>query len=262
MRAVNLIPDDLGGGSAGRTGPAVYVLLGGLTLALVLVAGWAQMGQRLEERRADVERVTAEAGAAEARAAGLQGYQRVNELRRTRVETVTALSRARFNWAYAIREISNNLPRNVWLIQLDGTIGGASATQGAGAAAGPATPQIALSGCTSSQSDVAKYLAALRAVDGVTRVALSQTATEDKPAADAASASSGSKGGDCPRAAKARFQATIHFEKSSAPAVSGAATAPAAPAGDKPAADKSSATSTTAAPSPPATGGQPAGGSK
>jgi Tfp pilus assembly protein PilN len=233
MKAVNLIPADLrrASGTAGATGPAVYVLLGALAVAVVLVAAWAVVGRSVKTAQADLDKVRVEAAAAEQRAGQLKPYAQFRETRIKRVETVTSLSRSRFNWPFALREVSRILPSDVWLVGVTGTV--APGVQLDAAAAGGATsqlrnqlaaPALEMTGCSTSQDAVARYLARLRSVQGVTRVTLAQTEKLDV-AADRAggSSSSGGGGSDCRQGDRRvpKFDVIVFFEGSTATPSSG-----------------------------------------
>ena len=239
MKAVNLIPNELrgaGSGAPGRTGGAVYVALGALAVVLVLVTAWGLAARSVTTKRSELNKVTAEAVNAEQRAGELEPYQRFADLRKKRAETVASLSRTRFNWPYALREVSRVLPGDVWLSSLQGTVApgvpledaaGGTTTQLRGALSVPA---IEITGCSHTQSTVAKYLASLRQIDGVTRVALGASEKTD---------SQGGGGGgdsDCrqgnPRIP--RFEVVVFFEKSTATSsqASGGSAPAAAPAAD------------------------------
>jgi Tfp pilus assembly protein PilN len=227
MKAVNLLPPDLrrASGTSGATGNAVYVLLGVLGVAVVLVAAWAMAARSVAQGESDVSRFRAEADAAE-----------------ERVDTVTSLSRSRFNWPFALREVSRVLPKDVWLTQLVGTV--APGVQIEDAPGGPTTPlrgqlnapAIEIAGCTTSQVRVAEYLARLRSVQGVTRVTLASSEKADVEGGGSGGAGSGSGGGsggtggaggsDC-RAGDSevpKFDLIIFFEASTATSSTGSPT--------------------------------------
>ena len=247
MRAVNLIPQDLrrASGSAGATGPAVYVLLGVLGVLVVLVAAWGLAARSVAQSRSDLDRVTAEATAAEARAGELKPYAQFRDMRAKRVETVTSLSRSRFNWPFALREVSRVLPRDVWLTQVVGTVApGVQIEDAGGGTTTPlrsqlASPAIEIVGCTTGQQQVARYLARLRSVQGVTRVSLAQTEKVDVADSPTGSPGGGSGGGgsvsgDCRHGDRKipQFGLVIFFEASTATqstgtAASGSTTQPA-----------------------------------
>jgi Tfp pilus assembly protein PilN len=229
MRAVNLIPPDLrrAGGSPGASGNGVYILLGVLGVAVVLVAAWALASRSVAQGETDLNRVRAEADAAEARAGQLKPYAAFHDMRIKRVETVTSLSRSRFNWPFALREVSRVLPDDVWLTQVVGTVAPGVQVEDSGGGATSqlrtalASPAIELTGCTTSQEQVARYLARLRSVQGVTRVTLAQSEKLDV-AADSGSggAAPGGPGGgaDCRQGDRRipKFELIIFFEASTA----------------------------------------------
>ena len=235
MRAVNLIPQDLRKGTpAGRTGGAVYVVLGALAVAVALVAAWTLAGAQVTAKKNELVRVQAETDAAERRAGELEPYAKFASMADKRVETVTSLSRSRFNWPFALREVSRVLPSDVWLVGVTGTVapgvqlesgGGGGSTQLRSQLLAPA---LEMSGCSTSQDSVARYLARLRSVQGVTRVSLSESIKLDVTADQAGGGSSGSGGAgggsseDC-RQGNGRvpkFGVIVFFEGSTATASS------------------------------------------
>ena len=131
------------------------------------------------DREAKLQRVTAQAAAAEQRASSSAAFVEFERLARTRVQTVQRLSTTRFDWAHAMREVGRVLPADVWLTDLNGTSGGGSSAPTATTSAAPA-PVITLQGCTRSQAKVARLLARLRTIDGVRKVALKSS---EKPEA-------------------------------------------------------------------------------
>jgi Tfp pilus assembly protein PilN len=230
MRAVNLIPPDLrrASGTAGATGPAAYVLLAVLGVAVVLVAAWGLAARTVAQGEADLVKVGAEANAAEVRAGQLKPYAQFSAMRAKRVETVTSLSRSRFNWPFALREVSRVLPDDVWLSLVVGTVApGIQLEDAGGGATTPlrnalAAPAIEVVGCTTNQEQVARFLARLRSIQGVTRVTL---ATTEKVDVDAKSAGSGGGAGasggnatDCRQGNSKipKFELVIFFEASTA----------------------------------------------
>ncbi|HEX8085275.1 MAG TPA: hypothetical protein VF529_13365 [Solirubrobacteraceae bacterium] len=250
MRAVNLIPKDLrrATGTPGASGNGVYVLLGVLAIAVVLVAAWGLASRSVAQGESDLNRVKAEADAAEARAGELKPYAAFHETRVKRVETVTSLSRSRFNWPFALREVSRVLPRAVWLSELVGTVapgvtveGGHSAGKTSQLRNAIASPAMEIIGCTTDQAAVARFLARLRSIQGVTRVTLAESEKLDGDETKGAAGGSGEGGNagdeDCRRGdvLVPRFALIIFFEGSTATSTSGPAgtTPTAAPADPK-----------------------------
>ena len=212
MRAVNLVPDDERVGNRGRSGGAVYVLLGALALLVLLVGVVTLQRQGLEDKRTELATAQATAAQREASAASLGSFTQFAALRATRVETVRSLASSRFDWSHALREIARVIPPDVWLTSLQGTVvpgvtlktGGAGDTSALRATS--AAPAIEMVGCTTGQDSVARMMGRMRLVDGVDRASLQSSVkgAETTPTAAASGDQASSASGDC-RRGRARF---------------------------------------------------------
>jgi hypothetical protein len=219
MRAVNLIPSESRSGGApgaGRSGGGAYAVLGVLGGLAVLALLYGIAHHQVSSRRTEAASLTARAQSAQTEAAQLAPYTSFATLRQQRLQAVSDLVDARFDWAHAFHELGRVLPRDASITSLEGTVGSSSAAAPApssapssssaapasassGAAAPGATsatppgsvPTFTLSGCATSQQEVALTLERLRLVDGVSEVAL-QSSTK---AGEGASA--GASGGKC-----------------------------------------------------------------
>jgi hypothetical protein len=227
MRAVNLIPSEDRAGSAiggGRSGGGAYAVLGvagGLAI-LALLYGMAK--HQISDRQAQAASLTARAQHVESEAAQLAPYTSFMALREQRMHAVSELIDARFDWAHAFQEISRVLPADVSVSSLDGSVGSGSeadsapaastpakpatpaapaATPTASGAAGVATvasatppgsvPTFTLTGCATSQQEVARTLQHLRLMDGVSEVAL-QSSTKSGSTAGGSGGGGGCEG--------------------------------------------------------------------
>jgi Tfp pilus assembly protein PilN len=222
MKAVNLLPSDMR--RTTRTtaekavapepaGAGAFVVLGALALCVAALAAYVLTSNTVKDREAALASTTAEAQAAEQRAAVLKPYADFESMANARVQTVRDLAASRFDWEQALRDVSRAIPGNVTLISLNGTVSSQSGSGGVvrGAIASPA---IELSGCTSNQSSVAVVLSQLRAVDGVTRVSLSKSIKPDtaiQPAADGEAEA-------CGAGRPPSFEVVMFFERSTVPA--------------------------------------------
>lgn len=204
MRAVNLIPSEArrgGPGGPGRSGGAVYVLLGVLAAIVVGAGVYVLAGNTVTERKAELARVTREAASARAQANTLHTYTEFAALRRARAQTVASLADSRFDWARTLRQVARVLPKDVWLTSLDGSV---SPDASAGDSGGGDTslrsalpnPAIEMIGCTVSQAEVSRVMARLRLIDGVQRVSLDASEKNETPSSSAASGGS-SDNTDC-----------------------------------------------------------------
>lgn len=216
MRAVNLIPADQregAGGLAGRSGGAaliVLALVGGLAILAVLYGS----AHRSESKsHAELATINAELAVARAKVGRAAPYTSFIAMANQRMQAVSVLAAARFDWSHAFDELGRVLPHDAALTTLHGVVGGESGATASSAAAGGATPTSAtppgsvpvftLAGCATSQSEVAKTLQRLRLIDGVAEVTLQNS---QKAAGSGAAASSGGCG-----PGTATFNATVDF---------------------------------------------------
>lgn len=183
MRAVNLIPSDGSRGDRARVslgdGLGAYVVLAVLAVLVAMTGAWAMTKGRLADERTTLARVQVEAGAAEARAAALKPFTEFATLRQARFDTVGGLLDGRVDWARKLRDIGRVIPEDVSITSLIATAsagakvaGGGSGQSLRGSSPGPA---IDLVGCARTQAEVADLMIALRAIDGVEKVALANS---------------------------------------------------------------------------------------
>jgi Tfp pilus assembly protein PilN len=225
MRPVNLIPVEQrrGGHAPMRSGPLPYILLGALALILVGVTTLVLTNNQIADSKAEVTKLKGEDAAAQARVQKLAAYAQFRALSEQRVATVTSLADSRFDWERVMRELSLVLPSDVWLVSLDATatpstsVGSSgSGSSGAGLRGAVQGPALELSGCAAGQESVAGFVAALKDIDGVTRVGIesSELASEDNEAG-----SGGGGGEDCrTREFIAKFSAVVAFDAAPVPA--------------------------------------------
>jgi Tfp pilus assembly protein PilN len=267
MKAVNLLPSDLRGApkaSAAITarsdvprGPGAFIVLGALAFGVLALAGYVLTTNTIKDRQAEITRLAADQQAAEKRVAALKPYAEFDQLAKGRVATLRDLAGKRFDWDQTLRDLSRALPQDVTIKSLSGALGGATATPGASAAQAAATkPSITLTGCTRNQKSVARLMARLSTVNGVTRVKLANatksaaaTAPTSAPSADSLAAA------PCGEGRRPDFSVTIEFA-----GVSDAAAVTSAPAPATAAA--SGATPATPAATPAATATPASGGTQ
>ena len=218
MRAVNLIPveDRRNAGAPGRTGGGVYIVLGLLAVIVIAAAAYALTTNQVTQRKADLQKTTLEANAAEAEAAAVKPYADFATLKDQRLQTVQNLAAGRFDWHKLMDEFSRAIPSNVLLSSFSGQ----TAAPDTGSGATTTGPSVAIQGCTASHKDVARLMTRLRLIDGVSDVVLSSSAKGESPGG-------GDGGGDCKGPS---FQMTITFDASSATASAQTGTATTQPA--------------------------------
>ena len=238
MRPVNLIPPEERRGEHAplRTGPLPYILLGALVVLLIGITAMVLIGNQISESKSEVAKLESEDAVASARAQRLAAYTQFRSMSEQRVATVSSLADSRFNWERVMRELSLVLPGDVWLVGLTATAspavnveggaggGGSGASSGAQLRSQVPGPALELNGCAAGQGSVAGFVAALKDIDGVTRVGVeSSELGEEEEAGEASSTEIGSDtgGGDeeCrTRDFIAKFAIVVAFDAAPVPA--------------------------------------------
>lgn len=216
MRPVNLIPpeDRRGEKAPMRTGALSYVIVAVLAVALLGVTGLVLASNQVSDRKAEKSGLESQLAEAEAQARRVSSFANFASLQQAREQTVATLAQSRFDWERVLRELAIVIPEDVWLthltatvspeVQLDdsGSSSGSSSSAGVSGLDSVQGPALQIEGCGNGHEAVAGFLAALRDIDGVTRVSVlssdrpdPSTATEDSSAA--AAGSGGGASGDC-----------------------------------------------------------------
>ncbi len=230
MKSVNLIPKDYRRGRlAGRGGEIFsYALIGGLAVVLLAVLAVVLTNNKISDNEAEVAKLQQRSDEASAEAAALAPYSSFASLAEARVATVSSLAQSRFDWERTLRELAEIVPSGVWLTKLTGTVSpevsveDSSGISTRGSITGPA---LEITGCATSQDEVAKFAAALEDIDGVTRVGLQSSATGDDEATAGTSGdpSAGGSSDDCrTRPQFPQFELIAAFDAAPVPAAAAA----------------------------------------
>jgi Tfp pilus assembly protein PilN len=200
MRPINLIPPEerRARGGDSRTGPIAYIVVGALGLLLIGVVMLVLANNEIGDREAEVQTLEAQRAQAVAEAEELAPYASFQQVAETRTQTIASLADSRFDWARTIRQLSLILPPGVYLSSLTGSAGGSES--------GVTGPSLNLSGCAPGQEGVAVFVAALKEIDGVTRVGLSDSSLAGNEGGDTAA------GGFCQIGEKALFEIVVAFD--------------------------------------------------
>jgi len=94
------------------------------------------------------------------------------------VQTVRDQDGSRFDWEQALRDLSRAVPQDVTLRTLSGDIATDAGGSGSPLRSAISAPAITVTGCAPGQTQVARLMARLRDIDGVTRVSLSKSTAE------------------------------------------------------------------------------------
>lgn len=228
MRPVNLIPPDERRGEHAplRTGALAYLVVGALVAVLVAVTALVLVGNQLAEREADLARLEREDAAAAQRARELAPYVQFKTMSEQRLQTVASLADSRFDWERVMRELSLVLPGDVWLVEMSGSAAPGAGDGGGSLRASAPGPALELVGCAKGQEGVARFVAALKDIDGVTRVGMESSELPDAGSGAGAAADSNGSRNDCrTRGFIAKFQLVVAFDAAPPPATAGAAPA-------------------------------------
>jgi Tfp pilus assembly protein PilN len=200
MKAVNLIPADQrrSTSAAGKSGGAVYFLLGGLAIVVAMAAALTLTSRSVADNTAKADALDAQAQVATAKVGNLAAYQQFNEVVKTRAAGVKTLAATRIDWGETFEQVSRVVPADVSLTQLvastaPGQGGGTVSLRGA-----QSNPAIEIVGCAPSQARVALLMARLRRLEGVQRVSVASSGKQDGASSAASSSDSGDSGsGGC-----------------------------------------------------------------
>lgn len=280
MKAVNLIPAEQRAGGGSVTGDSE----GGAFLVLALLAGivvlallYGIAAHQTSSRKDEVASVQAQAQATQARASELTPYVSFNSMYQARLQAVSQLAGTRFDWAHAFHEIGRVLPKDASLSSIHGLIASTSGSAspaptpaptpaapaagaaGASSAAASATvtsatppgavPALTLSGCATSQSEVAETLQRLRLIDGVSSVTL-QSSTKATTVGGGASTG----GGSCPNG-DPQFTMQVSFAPLPTPAGTSSSGTSSTASSSSPGGSAPASTSGAAAPATAGSGG-------
>jgi Tfp pilus assembly protein PilN len=229
VRPVNLIPveDRRGEQAPLRSGPLVYVLVAALVAVLVAVSALVLVGNQISEREGEVARLEVEDAEAQAKAESLAAYVEFRNLSEQRVTTVASLADSRFDWERVMRELSLILPSDVWLVRLGASAasgisaGGGSGGGGSSLRASAPGPALELSGCSDGQEGVARFVTALKDIEGVTRVGVESSELPEEDDAAGSGGGGDSSGDECrTREFIAKFEIVVAFDAAPVPASS------------------------------------------
>jgi Tfp pilus assembly protein PilN len=220
MRPVNLIPLDERRGDRAplRSGPVAYVLVAGLALAFLGVYMLVSTGNAISDRESQLAALQQQLESSEARAEALQSFTEFATLEETRTQTVSDLARSRFDWERVMRELALVIPSDVSLTnvtaKVSASVASGSSSDAGGAEAGASTegiqgPSLTMTGCTSDHDSVARLVAALRDIDGVTRVGL-QSSSKSSEEGDSTGTSTADSGGSCVKGTS--FELAVAFD--------------------------------------------------
>ncbi len=194
MRAVNLLPGDEA--NQGRKVPPLPVLagcIGMVVISALLAVMFLSASAGVATKQRALEEIQAKYAAIPAPAPASPVVAELPQQRQTRVTALATVLGQRVAWDRLLREVSQVVPSDVWLVTLNAlapSVAPAAAASPA-AAAGPAQ-SFMVTGCTYSQDSVARFLARLSVVPDLSSMTLG------KSESSTSGGGGGGGGGQCP----------------------------------------------------------------
>jgi Tfp pilus assembly protein PilN len=193
VRAVNLLP---GGEEQGRKVPPLPVLAGcvGAVLVSALLAVMFLSGSAgVAKKQHALDLIRAEYAAMPVPAPASPVVAELPQQRQTRVTALATVLGQRVAWDRLLREVSQVVPSDVWLVTLNALAPSISPASAASPAAGEAPQQsFTVTGCTYSQDSVARFLARLSVVPDLMNMTLGKSESSGD------SSGGGGASGQCP----------------------------------------------------------------
>ncbi len=195
MRAVNLLPGDEA--NQGRKVPPLPVLvgcIGTVVISALLAVMFLSASAGVAKKQTALEQVQAEYAAIPAPAPASPVVAELPQQRQTRVTALATVLGQRVAWDRLLREVSQVVPSDVWLVTLNALAPSIAPAATAATPAGGAAPQqsFMVTGCTYSQDSVARFLSRLSVVPDLSNMTLGKSESSDS------GGGGGGGGGQCP----------------------------------------------------------------
>jgi Tfp pilus assembly protein PilN len=173
VRAVNLLPrDDQGTGSKVPPLPVLVACIGTVLVAALTAVMFLSASSNVAAKRHALEQIQAQYNAMPAPPTPSAAVSQLPQQRQTRVTALATALGQRVAWDRLLREVSQIVPSDVWLVTLNAL---SPALAPASAAATSAQQGFTVTGCTYSQDSVARFLARLQVVPDLTGMTLGKS---------------------------------------------------------------------------------------
>lgn len=226
MRPVNLLPEGDRDVRSMHQANGATIVLGVLGALLLAVLALVVTQNQINGRTGDIAEADQQAKVAQAKVEQLSSFGTFAAVKQARVDSVSKLAAARFDWERFMRELAIVLPDGTSLLQVSGSATGDQDTATASSAS-PATPTdsatvgspiVTLSGCAKSQPKVAVLMVRLRRMYRVKDVELSDSTQADAAAGAATGPASGQAAGGADNTACGRGQYKFETKVTYSPA--------------------------------------------
>jgi Tfp pilus assembly protein PilN len=194
MRAVNLLPGD--DGADGGKLPQVPVMAGciaSVLVAAILAMGYLSASHKVAAQRAALATLQSQSAAIPAPPPPSPVIAQLPQQKKARVTALATALGQRIVWDRLLREISQVVPSDVWIVTLDAKspLLAVANTRNAPAAGSTLPDGFVAQGCTYSQDSVARFLARLQLVPDLGDVTLGKSASDQSESNDATLCPSG-----------------------------------------------------------------------
>ena len=193
MRAVNLLPrDHQDGGSKVPPLPVLAGCIGTVLVTALIAVMFLSASAGVASKQRALEQVQAQFDAIPAPPAPSPVVSQLPQQRQTRVTALATALGQRIAWDRLLREVSQVVPSDVWLVTLNALSPSLAAPVSPTTTAQASMPTgFTVTGCTYSQDSVARFLARLQVVPDLSGMTLGKS--------ESSSTSSTGSTGVCPQ---------------------------------------------------------------
>lgn len=218
MRPVNLLPEgDRPAAPATPVKGGAYVVLGVLGALVLATFAYVTTTNQISSRTSDIEQARADIAAAQAQTGALGPFQAFAQVKETRLASVRDLAQARFDWERFMRELALVLPDGSSVSEVTATATGLGEDAGVEPVTPGAptdavgSPSATLTGCATSQREVAVMLVRLRQLHRAADVQLTSSSRADSGSSGASSTTSSTTATGTCGSSDYAFDATVSF---------------------------------------------------
>jgi len=197
---------------------------------------------QVSDRKSEKASLESQVAEAQSQAQHVQSFTDFASVQQARETTVSTLAQSRFDWERVLRELAIVIPHDVWITNLNATVS-ADAASSLGTGSGASTssssasavsdtisgPSLEIQGCAGGHEAVARFLAVVHDIDGVTRATVMSSERPVQTGASAATSSASASGGDSQECSSrkfvSRFDMAVAFDAVQLGAPSGSSTA-------------------------------------
>jgi len=177
MRAVNLLPKDDADGKKAPPLPVLVGCVGSVLVTALLAVMFLSASSQVAHQKHALEQAQLEYASIPAPPAPSPVDSQLPQQRQTRVAALATALGQRVAWDRLLREVSQVVPSDVWLVTLNALSPTLSTQSASAPTTGGTLPQgFTVTGCTYSQESVARFLARLQIVPDLDAMTLGKSA--------------------------------------------------------------------------------------